>query len=74
MKLEKLRAFLLEKGDEFLLFGISYKVIDITENSILYTPMNSNFPGTYNTIGVNSREKIMLICKPHPSGTKVIYI
>lgn len=68
MKLLKLRAYLLEKGDEFMMLGRAYKVFCVNEKEILFTifyPNNCNARSEVHSFGVNSRQRIMLIIKPH---------
>lgn len=65
MKLEKLRAYLLEVGDEFLMFGSRYKVTAVTKISIRYVGVYGSYTKNAYSFGVNSRQRIMLIIKPH---------
>jgi hypothetical protein len=54
---EIIRAYLLEKGDRFLLSGIEYKVGGITKNKIKFGT-DDNY---HNSIGKDSRQKVEFI-------------
>lgn len=68
MKTEQLRAFLLEKGDEFIMLGLQYVVTGVDETHIYYCSIYSDVRSRIDrgAFGINSRERIMLVCKQTP--------
>lgn len=73
MKTEPLRAFLLELGDEFIMLGVKYRVTNISKVAITYHNIHSLGKKAHiNTFGINSRQRVLLICKSQPPS-KVVY-
>lgn len=72
MKLEKLRAFLLEKGDSFLMFGNEYVVIEVTDQIYFISIGSLKYAYEKNILsfGLNSQQRIELIIKSnkHDNG------
>jgi hypothetical protein len=67
MKTERLRAYLLEVGDEFIMFDRRYRVVAIRKGVINYLAVDSDDCATgsrRNQMSKNSRQRIELICKP----------
>lgn len=62
MKLERLRVCSLKMGDEFIMYGLKYKVLKI-ENGRIFFGYNED-----HSLGQNSMQIILLIIKQNKNG------
>jgi Lhr-like helicase len=67
VKTEIIRAYLLEKGDQFILQGRIYRVLSNDGEKVRYSTWTNydqhNTYGTVSDMSAASRERLILICK-----------
>lgn len=71
LKTEKIRAYLLDKGDFFVMYGRIYYVNRKTDEKIFMNSISMTSPARYNTnnwesdIGAKSRQFVLLLSDPN---------